>query len=104
MPTSVWGEYLDTAWTGINDKLNAKKAVWQRLKAASAAFDLQRISMDDVAASKLIRTLPAKETAGRSPSEIFSERAQWSVLFSCILRTFDDTDWRNFASYLTDEG
>ena len=103
MPNSVWGEYLDAAWPWITGKSKAKE-VWQRLKAGSAAFDRERISMDDVAASKLIRTLPEKETAGRSPSEILAERAQWAVLFSCILRTFDDTDWRNFASYLTDEG
>lgn len=49
---------------------------------------------------KLIKSLPDAETASRTPGDIEEERRRWRYLFQSILRSFNDDDWKGFASFL----
>ena len=102
MPNSIWREFLDVVWLGLKvQKVNEKNAGQCLKKAALDYDDFKGTLAERSNLSKVAKTLPESETAGRTDDDIRSERAAWRKIFKLSLEMFDDDDWGGFACYLT---
>ena len=102
LPSSIWGEFLDVVWQGLRIQKFTAKTAPAALKKAALDYDGFKFTLPERSnLSKITKTLPESETAGRTDDEIRSERDQWRRMLKLSLELLDDDDWAGFAAYLT---